>query len=295
MSKTKKQIVLHVGLPKTATTFLQLKVFPNIKNIFYTGNPNSEIFQTPFKHLRNINQTGFSLSVKTKIHEFINDLKQDKTLYSCEGMSGTWRFDYSNNPKNTEYLKEIFPEAKIFFVVRRQSDWLESIYRQVVGREIQSVFKKTELLNIDDFFNFKRNAFYRGKYMGVHNYDWFKWTQNYINKFGEKNVLVLPYEMLKANLSAFLKRFYDFTGYQAFYPLNIDYLNQQPEKYIIKAQIFNKNRTLNKFFGKFSKELNLSEQKISDNQLEIIKNLYKDTNKKFANLIKIDLSNYGYY
>ena len=115
------------------------------------------------------------------------------------------------------------------------------------------------------------------------------------DKFGQKKVLVLPYEILKSDLNAFLKRFYEFTGYREFYPIEIEYLNRHPEKYIIKAPIFSENKTLNRLFGKFYKELNLTEQKFSDNQLEIIKNFYKDPNKKLADLIKIDLSKYGYY
>ena len=70
----KKEVLLHVGLSKTATTFLQLKIFPNIQNIFYTSTALPECHNNPFKFGWDINRKGFSTrikQIKIDIQEFI--------------------------------------------------------------------------------------------------------------------------------------------------------------------------------------------------------------------------------
>lgn len=324
----KKKVVLHVGLSKTATTFLQLNIFPNIQNIFYMSTSLPECHNNPFKFGWDINRKDFSTGVKQikiDIWEFIKYLKKDQILFSCEGLSGNWAFNYTNMGQSTIYLREIFGKAKILFVIRDQAEWLESIYKQVVRKQIESVFKKRELIKINDFFNYKGNTFHnKGKYMGVFNFNWLEFAHCYIKTFGKENVLILPYEMLKEDLTTFLKYFYEFTNYKEYYPARIEYLNKTPEnstieenflrrkyhnsiknmkdsrlKNIIRKIInttLSKGKIIRKFLDIFtSAELNLLGQKFSNYQREYIKKFYKKSNKELSELINVDLRKYGYY
>ena len=107
-------IILHIGLHKTATTFLQREVFPKIKGINY-------IDMCPSKNNKSI------LSV---------DIIPGKiNLITRESLSGSpYNFKKNISAKQRDLiikrLKRIFPNAKIIIGVREKQSWLNSLYKQ---------------------------------------------------------------------------------------------------------------------------------------------------------------------
>ena len=97
----KKEIFFHVGLGKTASTYLQDKFFPNLKNIAY-------IQRTNYKHFR-----------KT-----IENTKSDKIFISNE-------FDRQLE-REVDRFSKYYPQAKTIIVLRSHGSWIASQYRRFV-------------------------------------------------------------------------------------------------------------------------------------------------------------------
>ena len=126
----KQDIYFHVGLPRTASTFLQRKVFPQFGGIRYVKKHD-------FK----------------KHHQIIADATQH-VLLSSEIDIGKGRpnanklFDFAEN----------YPEAKIILVLRRHDKWIASKYKYHI--------RKNGRLTFSEFFNLeKNNGFFRKEHL----------------------------------------------------------------------------------------------------------------------------------
>ena len=100
------EIIIHVGLHKTGTSFLQKNVFEKLKEISY--------------------RYGFSLDDPPA--------KEKKNLISYEALSGR---PFLPNYPDTRYiianrLKRIFPTAKIIVGIRDIKLWKKSLYYQYI-------------------------------------------------------------------------------------------------------------------------------------------------------------------
>jgi hypothetical protein len=99
-------LVFHIGLHKTGTTFLQSKIFPNVAGIDYMVWRNLEYF-----------------------------LRLDETrryLISCEGLSGYTFASREAREKSIRSLGEMFPDARIIIVFRPHGDFVSSLYSQYI-------------------------------------------------------------------------------------------------------------------------------------------------------------------
>lgn len=111
------QVIVHIGLHKTATSFLQRNVFPNLPETIYATN--NEFFVPWQKQVVNKNRYLF---------------------LSYEGFSGSpWQFNrpkikrrsfISSYEENINALARYFPEASIIVFIREHSGWLRSLYKQ---------------------------------------------------------------------------------------------------------------------------------------------------------------------
>ena len=103
----KTEIVIHIGLHKTGTTFLQQEVFPKIPNINY--------------------QTKVDLT--TKVEEGKINLFSDENL---DG--GSYRlFNTVQHRYNImKNLHTLYPKAKIILCIRDKDRWLKSAHKQYI-------------------------------------------------------------------------------------------------------------------------------------------------------------------
>ena len=105
-------IVIHVGLHKTGTTFLQYEIFSKLKNTNCT----------------------FLLKYETKIYDDKINIISDEELsvnpftptYHREHLDCDYRFVIADR------LHSIFPDAKIILGIRDKESWVRSIYSQYV-------------------------------------------------------------------------------------------------------------------------------------------------------------------
>lgn len=203
------KIVLHIGLCKTGSTFLQEELFPNLIHTDLKLNPNIYMeFNNRLNYINdltlykkerykiNVQKENFKyLKRFIKVKFFMKEksvLRKDKTtIYSSEGLVGSGLRPSKNSFINALVLKILFPKAKIILVLRRQEDYLKSIYRQLVFKEDR----------YDRFIPFKEIVDFSQDYL-----DWFKIVTVYKFFFGEKKLLVLPYELMKIDLEKFTKK-----------------------------------------------------------------------------------------
>jgi hypothetical protein len=124
------RIVIHIGLHKTASTYLQQHIFPRIDRRKVIYNPD-DIFYF-------INSI-FTLDLKDenriqKANETVlpyRDLDTDQTLLISSEAISQLSF-IQNYAENMKTLKAIFGEAEIVVFLREQSAWFESCYRESI-------------------------------------------------------------------------------------------------------------------------------------------------------------------
>lgn len=88
-----------------------------------------------------------------------------------------------------EILKEILGKFKVLLIVRRQDDWCESLYNQLV-------FKENRYAKYISFCTMFAQAGTTTDYGAIRELDWFRLAKIYIELVGAENITVLPYESL---------------------------------------------------------------------------------------------------
>jgi len=179
-------ILIHIGLPKTGTTWLQTSVFNTISNTHFVG-PNKTII-----HLLSKNNEEPDIDQLKK--DFFNTEKN--IIYSDPELSGLISFEW-NDGNNTgliaKRLKNIFPEAKILILLRNQIDFLASGYAYYIRKGGTYKFSKyfQKIKNEESGFSLD--------YLKYNNI-----IEIYSEIYGKDNVKVFLYEELKNNIDGFL-------------------------------------------------------------------------------------------
>ena len=133
MSKT----FIHVGLPKTATTFFQQQIFPNLARTTCIARPYTQQNYA----LKKLQYADNSLYDPQEVKTEIEKIKGDRTILSDECFVGNRYLHFINRTIIAERFSQIFPEAEIIIFLRGQKDILASIYNQAIkaGRTILPV------------------------------------------------------------------------------------------------------------------------------------------------------------
>lgn len=308
----KKKIYFHIGYPKTATVFLQKKFFSKQKEIeFFCRNfsvNNKSIFLI-------LNQI-----ILMEDEEYIKEKKKIKKNFDLISFSKNkinlisdqnilcHKYRANNDIYRTlDRIKEIFKkddfELNIFFSTRKQDDAILSIYRQFYF----SYFEKN-LPNLNKIFSNIKNKEIKEILESLKYYKIFSFLSN---KFGEKNVKIFPYELLKNDKKLFLEKL---SNYLNIKNINMDgihdneYENDFKSKKVslfnaIKYNLSNKDELIKNFskkiyrffkfiifeyFSGIKRLKKLSELKINEDTKKILFDLYKEDNLKLKKLIGID-------
>lgn len=124
-----KEVILHIGYHKTATSFFQRSYYPAVKNYLYVNR-----FWVQ-KHI--LNPSPFSYDSRNVIQELNgkSDKEADRIILCEEEMLGhihNGGFNGCGTKVIAERLKETFPDAKVVVFLRNQIDIIGSAYRQYV-------------------------------------------------------------------------------------------------------------------------------------------------------------------
>jgi hypothetical protein len=185
---------LHVGLHKTATKFLQHKLFPNLEKNHYFYNP-PKLTQLVCDLMKGSDKDLAKIYDAINNEKMLLDEEANCVLISREVMSGDLFSFYKDYEEKQVRLSKAFPSADIIVTLRFQPDWLLSCYRESVHMHHFQKFEQFISLKAGD----KKFIHHMYKELDIVNI-----VVSYHNLFGKKNVHVLFYEDFKKNKSVYL-------------------------------------------------------------------------------------------
>jgi hypothetical protein len=212
------RIVCHVGLHKTATTYLQGHVFPAWRQcgLIYNPAPISGRIRSLFLLAEERERhpelfTAYRRQFLAELSAFAREHPQDTLLLSYEKFS---QFDFRQNyADNAALLHELLPDAEILLFLRYQPDWLFSLFRQAIGSgDYQDPFT---------LFGFREGRFGRFQRpwgddgllkIDALRADWGALIRGYQNLFGEQRLRVFFYEDFVADSERMCREIADLLG-----------------------------------------------------------------------------------
>lgn len=305
-----RQFYFHIGLPKSATSFLQKNLFPLLDLDYLGKHYDSEVdhksssadFEKVFKRVFVLQPYNLSSEYVDGIYDELGD--HDKTLYSNEDMAGSYAESFRNGYQIAHNLKHAFPEAKIIFVIRKQDDFIESLYRQAV--------RQGYWMSVAKFIGYKNSEFrdYRLNYkanVDLKTLNYSEWVEFYAGIFGRENLLVLPYEALKFHKEDFLNKLCRFLKVATKEPLRSSYENRSDSWLQLQVMrffnlIFYKKvqNNLNRVFH-FNKLMpliglrSIEKKFLSSGLRDEIRASVAAGNKQLSEKYHLNLDEYGYY
>lgn len=230
-SEDKTPLYIHVGYPKTGTTFLQKRIFPQISNIHYLGKwaKNSQ----PHKIYCPMTNNDFS-KFRDLFYNNTRDPALEKKFRDMikKGKINVFSTEDFTSPENSNILslfgklKQICGEeidVKVIMSVRNQSDMLYSYYRhlQKKARILSHVPMKMAMASAVRAFSQpnqtvsdleKQEDLQKERYSVIHphisqglgqlnldNYKYHKIAKEAMRVFGSYNVHILRQEALEKN------------------------------------------------------------------------------------------------
>ena len=231
--------VIHIGYPKTATSWLQREFFPKVKNISII--PKNEIFN----HIIDIQDYTPDVNL---VRKHFNSYS-GKVIISDHGFIGTnHNFGVRNylTRENGIRLKNIFPESKIIIFIRNQPDIIASTYIQYL--KAGGTYSVAKYLKTKRFLKLNDITFFSFTYFEYH-----RIIDFYISLFGRQNVFVYIFEEFVANPRNFIENFAQDFGF-VYNEKEIDYSirNKRLRKLLIKLirvrNIFTEKNVINKYY-----------------------------------------------
>ncbi len=208
---TNKPLVdaIHIGFPKTATTWLQTKIIPQIEGVISLGKPYlvEHAYRDALNEFTGCSSYDFS---PERFHDAFRSLEQKnrekfsggrKRLMSFELLSGEI-YGGRDSKELIDRIYATFGKVRIIITIREQRAMIESVYRHYVsgggGLHIRELLYKTMSPSVDVFGN-------------QHLFDKFRYDKiiRYCQRlFGSEKVHVLLYEkIVRGESDAFVTDF----------------------------------------------------------------------------------------
>jgi hypothetical protein len=298
-----KEIYIHIGYSKTATTTLQNNLFAHLKRFDIIGKPWTSKNNIHQKIIETITECEtMEYNGKDLLNEVFAVSHNAKLLISHEGFSGgpilsgrVSRYEIACR------LKNLFPQAKILIVLREQKSMIKSRY-------LEKLKNGRTKLNFNEWFKVNSENMHKENIFQYFHYD--KILELYIELFGDKNVEVLLFEDFKVKQEYFLKKLFNW--------LSLPY--NEREVFVQKIKISHDNKTVTQetlMLGKLLKRypfiknfiprnarnfirksagngrrLNI---KLSEDQEDFINNLYAKSNLALDEKFNLAVREYNYF
>ncbi len=199
------ELYLHIGYPKTGTTFLQRAVFPSAQSINFIKSSSIGNELSMITH-----QCHLNFDAKTTKLSIEQHFKSGRNLISNEALIGDFhRLKLMNSKIVADRLKMMFPGARIIVTVRNQYDLMESLYKQYLQRGGVKRFR--------DFVNYRNGDFgpTHPKWnlsVDIAMFNFLRLLEYYESLFGRENLFVVPYELLQADPKGFSQMLFSWMG-----------------------------------------------------------------------------------
>ncbi|HIK30404.1 MAG TPA: sulfotransferase domain-containing protein [Oscillatoriales cyanobacterium M59_W2019_021] len=201
-------MLIHVGYPKAASTWLQNIVFSDEKAGFFApwGLPSGEateqfVIANAFKFSAEQARQAFASGVEEAQRQNLVPVISQETLIGSQIRGCYWGKEVADRMAAT------FQNAKILIVIREQKATILSSYREHI--------KMGETTTFDRFIGAydRKPGFGPPCQLDYLEYD--RTIAYYHTLFGAENVLVLPFELLKHNRQDFAEKIFHFVGLTA--------------------------------------------------------------------------------
>ncbi len=200
-----KDILIHIGYHKTGTSWLQNEIFTSDSDFFIPLSNNKKGHSTIARDFI-YNSEGYLLNsfddnvqvIKQNLNDLLgtSNLIDRVPVISHERLSGNPHSSGFDASIISRRIKNIFPQAKILIIIREQCSWILSNYFQYLSIGGTHGIKKY----LNTTYDGKRPNF-SPDHVKYHHL-----IEVYHEKFGKKNVLVFPYELLNSDKVTFLKQ-----------------------------------------------------------------------------------------
>jgi len=202
--------IVHVGYHKTASTWLQVSVFPHLADVRY-GDPLLAHFIVNLATAAD--PTFFAAGFRSVLRQ-IDQISGGPLLLSNEGLSGSLWDDDETGLRNAERLHGLLPAARILMAVRRQDEMLRSIHGQYVNEGGTRPLRA-----------FVEGRGVPGSRFSLRHLEYDRLVGRYVDLFGRDRVWVVPYEYLRACPERFLDRLCQMLGTRLIAPVSDARLN----------------------------------------------------------------------
>jgi hypothetical protein len=219
------RVTLHVGFGHSATTSLQHDFFGGRDDLFHVGLPYGDAGGF-FSHLKytedHLLDRGAMLRwCRDTVYAHL-DRRGRPVVVSDEMFTEPGEVYYHPHvlpgAQVAARLKRYFPTARVVFTLRRQPEYVESMYFNL--KRNYAYLAGMPVPPFDEWWDGVMNTQVRGPYLI--NLDYAPLVRVYADLFGRDNVLVLPLEELKARgPAAYLSRLCEFLGVQ-FLPADVE-------------------------------------------------------------------------
>ena len=225
----KNSFFVHIGAPRTGTSFLRKHIFPNIEGVYFKDKLSTETSGTTtlnsfFSQVAHLGE-GDELS-QERSRLILPETNAPKILISEEHLIWSVYHMMGNIGSRALFLKEVCPNAKIILTIRKQADYFVSIFKYF--RTLESRHLHRQMYSLKHMLNIERkvtaiNIFtkwslpvgfelawrYKSYSIAEHyfqrhrrhfiaaDFSWHQLYKIYAQLFGEDNIIVLPHELLR--------------------------------------------------------------------------------------------------
>lgn len=272
---TNKTVYIHIGSPKTGTTFIQQVLYDNKKHL----KKNGVLYNT--KSLPGKNHFYLHTLIKeNNADKALNNIIKEFDASNCEKLILSAESLFSIKSEYISYLKHKFNRynVKIIAYVRRQDSLLQSAHSQQVKADPSRTMPIQELL--EKTHNNKNIL------------DYYVTLSRWADGFGKENIIVQPYEKSQLTKGLINNFFYliDEPQLIEFSKLPQKNLNVRLNKYETELlRIFNVSKipykVKNKFIAYFCSQTQIKKldcELLTYEERKGLLELYKESNKKVA-------------
>jgi hypothetical protein len=195
-------LYLHPGLPKTASSFLEARVFRHLKESGWSFNDDRVVAAARGVCFPEQSVAGPGLAERVRQTGCAN------VLLSYDAMCGDPYRSFADREAVLERLRAACGglQVRVLLVVRRQAEWIESLYRQSLHEYYFTPFPK--------FVVWPDSPSGKAPYpsLAVRELSWSEIAEGFASAFGRESVTVLPYELLVQRPEDFIARLGRFFG-----------------------------------------------------------------------------------
>ncbi len=284
----KSNLIFHIGYPKTATSTLQIGLFPKHPEIEYLGKfiPSFRFSdQGLYEPLHSLMvDLDFNYKGEKHLKDYFSSLvlpdSKKATIISSENFIHPWSQDPSLLSKR---LAKVAKDAKIAIVLREQTSLLSSFYHSfgVSGQYLyvhKDSYEPFEVpLTIHEWCEFQFRAPSKNM-LGLLEYD--KVIAAYERAFGAQNVKVFVYENLVCDEAKYYEEWADFLG-----------IDPKSTKKVAMGTKENSFNSEDEFWNKAT----IEKVEFLEKDKARIKTMFSEQNRELDERLKLGLKSHGYY